>query len=83
MKTATLTSDVTVHWTGRRGQEREADVTARYTYDGLNIVLLDYRASVDDCEGDDFAELVYDAIERVADDHYQDWLADQAAEQED
>ncbi len=78
MLTATLFSTVNVGWVDDRGRERDCDVEVDYTFDSdeLKITGTSLIGSASGIGEYEFDELVWEAVNAVADEAYGEWLAD-------
>lgn len=76
--TANLFTRIDLDWIDPRGCDRECEVEVDYTFDGetLHIVKTNPIGSVSGIGEWDFDELVWEAVNEVADEAYAEWLAD-------
>lgn len=79
MSLANLTTTVEIAWQNQRGCDRDCTVEVEYTFDGEDIAILKTNI-VGHCDLGDYAfdELVWEAVNLVADDEYEAWLNDRA-----
>ena len=79
MLTATINTTLDIGWQTPRGYETDAVADVCYTFDGgNNLQIIEWRVTNDSGIGPHaLLELIYEAVEAVADEEYAEWLADQ------
>jgi hypothetical protein len=79
MLTATINTTLDIGWQTPRGVETDAVADVCYTFDGgNNLQIIEWRVTNDSGIGPHaLLELIYEAVEAVADEEYAEWLADQ------